>query len=72
MSTKQLLERLYSKPLEEILKHFYIEKDMSMEEVAKEMTVSVGSIANWLSKYNIVKHNNLFSNNEKWKGDMKT
>ena len=43
-----------------------------MEEVAKEMTVSVGSIANWLSKYNIVKHNNLFSNNEKWKGDMKT
>jgi predicted DNA-binding protein YlxM (UPF0122 family) len=74
MSTKQLVERLYNKPIEEILKYFYLEKDMSMEEVSKELTVSVGSIVNWLNKYGITKHQNkLFTTkNDKWRGEMKT
>lgn len=73
MGTRQLLERLYNKPLEEILKHFYLEQDMTMEQVAKEMSVSVGSVVNWLNQYGIVKQHGLFNEtNQKWKGDMKT
>ena len=54
---ERLLERIYNKPTKDILYEFYIEKDMSIREVAKELTVSVGWVVNACRKYKIYKVN---------------
>ena len=54
---ERLLERIYNKPTREILYELYIEKDMSMREVAEILTVSVGWVANACRKYNLYKVN---------------
>ena len=54
---ERLLERIYNKPTRDILYELYIEKDMSMREVAEILTVSVGWIANACRKYNLYKVN---------------
>ena len=54
---ERLLERIYNKPTRDILYELYIEKDMSMREVAEILTVSVGWVANACRKYNIYKVN---------------
>ena len=47
---ERLLERIYNKPTRDILYEFYIEKDMSIREVAKELTVSVGWVVNEIGR----------------------
>lgn len=52
---ERLLKRIYNKPVRDILYEFYIEKDMSMQEVAEELTVSIGWVNNACRKYNLYK-----------------
>lgn len=47
---KILLERIYNKPIREILRELYIEQDMSYREMAKELNVNYTTVRNWVKE----------------------
>jgi hypothetical protein len=60
MGLKEVLEAWKGVPLEELLRELYIDKDMNIADVAKELRISTGCVHGYLVKYGIKKHNNLF------------
>lgn len=60
MSLKKIIEQWKGQELKQVLKELYIEKDMSMHEVAEELSVSVGAVHAWLHKYGISKQTSLW------------
>lgn len=65
MSLKKLVERAYNKPIDEILRELYVEKNMTQKELAKELTVAQKTIQNWLCEYDIYRPKNI--GNKNWK-----
>lgn len=57
MGVKAVLEAWKGMPIEELLRSEYIEKDKSIQEVAQELHVSVGTIYNWITSYGLHKFN---------------
>ena len=59
MSLIKVIEAWKQSPLKDILLKLYIDRDLSIQQVADELKVS-GVVYNWLKKYNITKNNNLW------------
>jgi uncharacterized protein YjcR len=64
MSVKNLIEKIEGRPIKEILHDKYIDKDMTIQEIADELGVSVGIVHKWLKENGINKHKNLWTNFE--------
>ena len=60
MSLIKVIEAWKQSPLKDILLKLYIDRDLSIQQVADELKVSAGVFYNWLKKYNITKNNNLW------------
>ena len=56
MSNKKLIEKLYNKPLDEILRQMYVIEGLSMRDIAKELCVSHNTIRNWVEEYKFHRH----------------
>ena len=59
---KEIIEKYEGDTVENILKRKYIDEDMSILEISKDLNVSVGKIHQWLSEYQIIKQKNLWKN----------
>lgn len=55
MSLRKNVERVYGMPIRDILIEYYIKRDMSIEDLAKELNVAVGTVFNWLKENKIAK-----------------
>lgn len=64
MSVKNLVEKIEGRSIKEILHDKYIEKDMTIPEIADELGVSVGIVHKWLKDEGINKHKNIWENSE--------
>ena len=53
----RLLEKFYGKPVRTILYDLYIKQNMTMKEVAEELSVSVGWVNKRIREYNLYKVN---------------
>ena len=53
MSLIKVIEAWKQSPLKDILLKLYIDRDLSIQQVADELKVSAGVVYNWLKKYNI-------------------
>lgn len=67
---QERLERYLQMPLREYLRKRYVEDELTIKQVAKELNCAVGTVFNWISFYN------LNQNKPKWnkglnKGEMK-
>ena len=60
MSLIKVIEAWKQSPLKDILLKLYIDRDLSIQQVADELKVSAGVVYKWLKKYNITKNNNLW------------
>lgn len=52
---KDVLEAWKQKPLRDLLIELYIQDDMTVATISKELKVSTGQISNWLNEYDIYK-----------------
>ena len=52
---KVLLEKLFGKPYNELLVEMYVEKGMSIREIAKELGLSIGTVHNTIKELGLVK-----------------
>lgn len=52
---KDVLEAWKQKPLRDLLIELYIQDDMTVAAISKELKVSTGKISNWLNEYDIYK-----------------
>ena len=64
MSVRDLVERLENKPIRELLTELYLDKDMTISEIAKRLGVSVGIVHKWLKEEGINKQKNIFETEE--------
>lgn len=56
MSTiEKLLERIYNKPVSEILREFYTEQDMTLVEIAQELDIGKDTVRKLIIKYGLHK-----------------
>ena len=55
MALKKQIERYYKKTMREVLVEMYVDKDMSMSQMAEELCVAKGTVWNWLMEYGIHK-----------------
>ena len=62
MGIKEIIEKYEGDTVENILKRKYIDEDMSILEISRDLSVSVGKIHQWLSEYQIIKQKNLWKN----------
>lgn len=60
MGLTQVIEAWKSKPIEEILREMYIDKNMTILDISKELHISVGAVHKYLSKFHISKQNDLW------------
>ena len=60
MSLIKVIEAWKQSPLKDILLKLYIDRDLSIQQVADELKVSAGVVYNWLKKSNITKNNDLW------------
>ena len=60
MSLIKVIEAWKQSPLKDILLELYIDRDLSMQQVADELKVSAGVVYKWLKKYKIKKNNDLW------------
>lgn len=51
-----LLEEEYKKPIEELLRYYYVDLGMSIHEVSKEINVDFPRVHYWLKKAGIYSH----------------
>lgn len=61
MALIQVIEAWKGKPLEELLKELYLDKDMSMKEIANELCISIGVVHRYLTKFHICKQKDLWN-----------
>lgn len=69
MSIQALIEKIEKEPLEDVLRRLYIERDMSMHQVAEELCVSVGLVHKWLHDFSITKNYYLWENDRYFTSD---
>jgi predicted transcriptional regulator len=60
MALKEVLEAWKEKPLSDLLRELYVDKDMSIHTIARELHISSGMVHKYLAEYGITKNNNLF------------
>lgn len=60
MALKEVLEAWRGEKLDEMLRKMYIDEDMSIREIGKELKISFGVVHKYLHEYGISKHTNLF------------
>lgn len=60
MSLKKVVERWQGERIDDLLRRLYIENDMSIPEIAKELSISVGVVHSWLHEYEINKQPDLW------------
>jgi len=60
LSLKRVIERWKGVSLEHLLRSLYIEKNLSMDDIAKELSVSIGVVHRWLNQYGISKQKELW------------
>ena len=53
MSNKKLIEKLYNKPLEEILREMYVINGLSLRTIADELCVCHNTVKNWIDEYHL-------------------
>lgn len=64
MSIQALIEKIEKEPLEDVLKRLYIQKDMSIRQISRELNVSAGLVHKWLHDFSITKQKNLWTNDK--------
>jgi transposase len=60
MALKDVIREWKGKEVRDLLQDLYINKDMTMKEVASELHISVGIVHKWLASYSIHKEENIF------------
>ena len=60
MSLKDVIEEWKGDTLKNVLLELYIDRDLSMDKVAKELKLSVGILYKWLKEYGISKNTDLW------------
>lgn len=55
MSLKTVIERWQGVPVKELLYDLYVKQNMSMDEVAEHLSISIGIVHKWLNEYGISK-----------------
>ncbi len=60
MSLKDVIEEWKGDTLKNVLLELYIDRDLSMDKVAKELKISVGIVYKWLKEYGISKNTDLW------------
>ena len=55
MSLKAVIEKWRGKDVESLLRDMYITQNMSMDEISKELSISIGIVHRWLNEYGISK-----------------
>lgn len=60
MSLKEIIEAWKEEDVKDILLRLYIDQDLSIRDVAKELKISAGIVHKWLKDYGISKNNDLF------------
>lgn len=66
MSLQEILEDWKQKPLRDLLVELYIDQNMNMREVAKELHLSLGQVFNFLKQEGITKDPDLFKTKIKY------
>lgn len=64
MSVRDLIEKIETRSIKEILMDKYIEQDMTIQQIADELGVSVGIVHKWLKEEGINKQKNIWENAE--------
>lgn len=59
MGLEEIIEDWKGKPIREVILDLYIDKNMTMRGVAKELHLSVGQVYNLCKKYGISKNSNI-------------
>lgn len=67
MGLKEVIEEWKQKPIRELLREMYIDKNMSQHEIARELHIDQGNLSRWLASYGIVKNDDLFTKERKYK-----
>lgn len=52
-NTMLRIEKQYNTNIEELLRHLYVDKNMTINQIAKELIISVGITFKWLNLANI-------------------
>lgn len=60
MGIKELIEKYEKDSLENILRRMYIDEDLTIVEISRNLEVSVGTIHQWLSKFQITKQKKMW------------
>ena len=60
MTIKAVLEVWQGKPLDVLLREMYVERDMTIKQIACELHISVGMVHKYLSEFGINKLNQLW------------
>ena len=60
MSLQKVLEQWKNKPLKELLIEMYIDKDMNIRDISKELCISVGVVHKYLKDFGINKEKKLW------------
>lgn len=60
MGIQEIIEAWKGETLEELLRDMYIEKDMSIRDISKELFISVGMVHAYLHKFSICKQNDMW------------
>ena len=60
MGLKELIEAWKGEDVKELLLRLYIDQDLSIRDVAKELKISSSIVHKWLKDYGISKNNDLF------------
>ena len=53
MGLVEVIEAWKEEPIEDILKRMYIQKDMTIREIAEELHISIGTVCNLLRELHI-------------------
>ena len=59
-SLEYYMELYYNKPIREIYRYFYIDKNMSIEEVAKTLNVSRETVRKRLMDFKLTKNKDIW------------
>lgn len=49
----QIIEHRLGRPLDEVLRELYVEKGMTVKQVAAELGVSIASVSTWMARFGI-------------------
>lgn len=52
---QRLLEMLYQKPINELLKELYVDRGLTIKQIAKELEISSYAVWSWLKEFDICK-----------------